>query len=297
MEKLSSGYRINTGMDAPADLVISEQLHSQISGINRAIRNTTESINVLAIAEGALNEMHNIRMKRRGLAIHAANSGITSPELIAADQSEMDSGIQALERIAGTTQFSDQYLINSQKQIAYSSNVNVKRTQNNRRLKENLSDFVQIFKRQGYSVSFVLNGAALTNGEQQGLNSDQTGKIYIKMEWGDSGTVTAYAYKDGLMRPGDMVAKTMAPVNIAGTPGSNTILLDSIWNDEHGLSTGISLALAIPGDPSEADSTSDLYLPINTIESFDIEFNHRGVRIYASEYDSQQFLQMQPMTG
>jgi flagellin len=42
LQKLSSGYRINTGADGPADLVISEQLRAQISGLNRAVRNTKE---------------------------------------------------------------------------------------------------------------------------------------------------------------------------------------------------------------------------------------------------------------
>ncbi len=73
LEKLSSGYRINTGKDAPADLVISEQLRAQETALNRAIRNTTESINVLSVAEGALNEMNNILKKMKALAVHSAN--------------------------------------------------------------------------------------------------------------------------------------------------------------------------------------------------------------------------------
>ncbi|MDR1519272.1 MAG: flagellin, partial [Planctomycetota bacterium] len=60
LSKLSSGYRINTGQDGPADLVISEKLRAQVNGLERAVRNTTESINVLSIAEGALNEMNSI---------------------------------------------------------------------------------------------------------------------------------------------------------------------------------------------------------------------------------------------
>ncbi|MCC8181238.1 MAG: flagellin, partial [Planctomycetes bacterium] len=41
LAKLSSGYRINVGADAPADLVISEQLRAQSAGLERAVRNTT----------------------------------------------------------------------------------------------------------------------------------------------------------------------------------------------------------------------------------------------------------------
>ena len=89
LEKLSSGYRINTGQDGPADLIISEQLRAQSVGLERAIRNTQEATNVLGIAEGALNEMNEILKKMRALALHASNSGITSSTQVAADQAEL----------------------------------------------------------------------------------------------------------------------------------------------------------------------------------------------------------------
>ena len=108
IEKLSSGYKINVGADDPSGLIVSEQLRSQISGLERAVRNSSEAFNLIGIAEGALNEMNTILKKLRSLAIHAANSGITSPEQVAADQAEMDSGIETLNRIANTTRYSDQ---------------------------------------------------------------------------------------------------------------------------------------------------------------------------------------------
>ncbi len=103
IEKLSSGFRINTAADAPADLVMSEQLRAQIEGLERAIRNTTETKNLLSITEGALGEVQNILRNMRKLAIHAANSGITSPDQIAADQAEMDWALKSIDHILGTT--------------------------------------------------------------------------------------------------------------------------------------------------------------------------------------------------
>ncbi len=49
MEKLSSGYKINTGKDDPSGLVISEKLRSQLNGLKRAQQNTEEGINVMGI--------------------------------------------------------------------------------------------------------------------------------------------------------------------------------------------------------------------------------------------------------
>ncbi|MFW5856913.1 MAG: flagellin, partial [Planctomycetota bacterium] len=96
LQKLSSGYRINSGQDGPADLIISEQLRAQTVGLQRAVRNTQEATNVLGIAEGALNEMNAILKTMRQLALHAANNGITSPDQVAADQAEVDSSIQTI---------------------------------------------------------------------------------------------------------------------------------------------------------------------------------------------------------
>ena len=56
LERLSTGYKINSGKDDPSGLVISEQLRAQNVGLERAVQNTQEANNVLGIAEGALNE-------------------------------------------------------------------------------------------------------------------------------------------------------------------------------------------------------------------------------------------------
>ncbi len=111
MEQISSGYRINKASDAPADLIISEQLRSQIEGLERAIRNTEESGNVLGIMEGALGQVQNIITKMRGLAIDSANSGVISKDRIAANQAELDSGLQTIGRILETTSYGGQKLL------------------------------------------------------------------------------------------------------------------------------------------------------------------------------------------
>ena len=113
MEKLSSGYKINKGADSPADLIMSEQLRSQIDGLERAIRNTTESDNILGIMEGALGQVQGVLTKMRQLAIESANTGIISPDRIAANQAEVDSGLQAIDRILGTTSYGGRKLLDN----------------------------------------------------------------------------------------------------------------------------------------------------------------------------------------
>ena len=105
LQKLSSGFRINVAADGPADLIISEILRSQLSGIKAATRNSQEAANYLDIAEGALIEINNLLSGLKGLAIHAANTGVVTGEQVAADQQEVDNVLRSIQRINDVTRF------------------------------------------------------------------------------------------------------------------------------------------------------------------------------------------------
>jgi flagellin len=111
MEKLSSGYRINRAADDPAGLVISEQFRSQIAGLDRAVQNSEASSNMIQTAEGALNEINNLLVGMRELAIHAANEGVNDANQLAADQAEITNAISTIDRIAANTQFGTKKLL------------------------------------------------------------------------------------------------------------------------------------------------------------------------------------------
>jgi len=115
MEKLSSGFRINRAADDPAGLVISEQFRAQIAGMNQAIENSESSINMIQTAEGALNEINNLLVSMRELAIHAANEGFNDTAQLEADQAEINNAIQTIDRIAANTQFGTKKLLDGTK--------------------------------------------------------------------------------------------------------------------------------------------------------------------------------------
>ncbi len=79
LEKLSSGQRINKGLDDPAGLAVSEKMRAQIRGLNVASRNAQDGISFLQTAEGWLNETTSIVHRIRELAVQSAN-GIYSKE-------------------------------------------------------------------------------------------------------------------------------------------------------------------------------------------------------------------------
>jgi flagellin len=113
MQKLSSGYRINSAADDAAGLAISEGLKSQIGGLTVAVRNTQDGISVAQTAEGALNETTSILQRMRDLAVQAANGGSNDATAQAAANQEFGQLKSELDRIASTTSFGGQKLLNA----------------------------------------------------------------------------------------------------------------------------------------------------------------------------------------
>ncbi|NLX05004.1 MAG: flagellin [Phycisphaerae bacterium] len=111
LERLSSGLRINRGKDDPAGLIASENLRAEIRGINAAIENSVRANNVISTAEGALNEVSALLLEVRGLVTKSANTGAMADEELEANQLQIDSILESIDRIANTTQFNGKKLL------------------------------------------------------------------------------------------------------------------------------------------------------------------------------------------
>ena len=111
LERLSSGRKLNHAADGPASLVISEQMKTQISGLGQAIRNSESSIAMIQTTEGALNEVSNMLINLRQLAVHAANEGTNDEKMLQADQNEVENILSTLKNIAKNTQFGTRTLL------------------------------------------------------------------------------------------------------------------------------------------------------------------------------------------
>lgn len=109
-EKLSSGLRINRAADDAAGLSISEKMRGQIRGLTQASRNAQDGISVVQTAEGALDEAHSILQRMRELAVQSANDSNVSIDR-ASIQQEVSALTDELDRIAGTTEFNTQKLL------------------------------------------------------------------------------------------------------------------------------------------------------------------------------------------
>jgi flagellin-like hook-associated protein FlgL len=111
LERLSTGFRINSGKDDPAGLIASEILRSDITGIKKAVQNTERANMMIATADSALNQVTSLLNTIRGLITEAASTGTMSAEMIAANQLEIDKSLDAIDRIASQTTFMGQKLL------------------------------------------------------------------------------------------------------------------------------------------------------------------------------------------
>jgi flagellin len=111
LEKLSSGFRINRAADDAAGLSISESLRSQIGGLKVAVRNSQDGISVVQTAEGALNETQSILQRMRDLSVQASSGGSNDTTSQAAANTEFAQLNTELDRIANSTAYGSQKLL------------------------------------------------------------------------------------------------------------------------------------------------------------------------------------------
>ena len=110
-EKLSSGYKINRAADNAAGLAISEKMRRQVRGLTQASTNAQDGISAVQTAEGALNEVHDMLQRMNELAVQASNdTNMTKDRQYI--QTEIDQLATEINRVANTTTFNEQNLLN-----------------------------------------------------------------------------------------------------------------------------------------------------------------------------------------
>ena len=111
LQRLATGLRINRGADDPAGLIASERLRSEISTIGQAVDNSIRANNVIFTAEGALNEASALLLDLQSLIVSTANEGGLTKAEVKANQLQIDSILDSLDRIANTTTFAGRKLL------------------------------------------------------------------------------------------------------------------------------------------------------------------------------------------
>ncbi len=122
LTRLSTGLRINTGKDDPAGLIASESLRADITSIDKAISNSTRANLLIGTADSSLGQVSSLLNDIRGLVVEAANIGTLSDEQIEANQLQVDSSLEAINRIAQTTTFQGRRLLDGS--MAFKTTIN-----------------------------------------------------------------------------------------------------------------------------------------------------------------------------
>ncbi len=195
LTRLSTGLRINTGKDDPAGLIASEALRSDIISVERAITNSQRANQLIATADSALGQVSSLLNDIRGLVTEAANTGALSPEQIAANQLQIDSSLEAIDRISQITQFQGRRLLDG-------------------------------------SLDFISSGAPsqVKNLQIDQANLGTAGSISVSVKIGSAATQAlitndGFAFTAGAAASGNL---TFADVTTPGTESSGTLTFGTV---------------------------------------------------------------------
>ena len=125
MARLSSGKRINSASDDAAGVAISSRLSAEIRGTDQAIRNALDGQALIDTAEGAHSEIENILQRMREVAVQAAND-TNNPQDRLNLQAEIDALVTEINRIASTTTWAGEKLMEAELGTDFSFQVGAK---------------------------------------------------------------------------------------------------------------------------------------------------------------------------
>jgi flagellin len=110
VNRLSTGFRINSAKDDAAGLSITERMTTQINGLSISQRNASDGISFVQTAESALTLMSTSLQRMRELAVQSLNDTNTDLDREALNL-EYQSIVSELERVAQTTAFNGRNIL------------------------------------------------------------------------------------------------------------------------------------------------------------------------------------------
>ena len=110
LERLSSGLKIANAKDNPSGLAMSRRMNAQIEGLGVANNSANDGISIVQVADGTLSEIHEVLQRMSQLAIQASNGTLT-PNDRKTIQEEVTQLKQEIDRMAKTTQFNGQSIL------------------------------------------------------------------------------------------------------------------------------------------------------------------------------------------
>lgn len=185
LERLSSGRQNLQAKNNAAATVLSTLLSSQLNSSYQAVRNNQETSNVLSIADGGLSSITNALQNVRELALHAANSGITSSSQVSADQAQLNGQLNSIENIARSTSYGGTGLFNGSRTITATQ------TDTSGTLAANQQE--DIVDLSTSSISSMSGGSQIAVSFS-GNAADQAEKAYLEADYGATNLSAAESF-------------------------------------------------------------------------------------------------------
>ncbi len=241
LERLSTGLKINSGADDPAGLIASENLQAEQAGLTQAVNNAQRANNIIGTADGGLSQISSLLTQVQSLVSQSANTGGESSSEINANQLQVDSILDTINRIAGSTSFEGKQLLNGNLDYTLSGAAT------------SAFDAIQV------------NAAQLTPGQTttvqvQVLNSATTGQVVY------TATASAGGHK--------AIGGSAVLIEIAGNAGTQQLSfaasssLSSVATAINQISSTTGVSAAVSGTALKIDATgygSDQFVSVKTI--------------------------------
>ncbi len=110
LKRFSTGKRINLASDDASGMVLANKLASQASGFSQAIKNASNTVSIIQVADGSLGQAADLIMGIKEKAIQAGSAAQSSQSLQAI-QAEIGKSLEALSDIAQNTSYNGQKLL------------------------------------------------------------------------------------------------------------------------------------------------------------------------------------------
>ncbi len=115
LQRLSTGFRINSAKDDAAGYAISTRQTTQINGLSIAIRNANDGVSFAQTAEGAMDEMITALQRMNELALQSASNNTATDRTSL--NSEVTQLVSELNRIVSQTRYNGESFLNEAKSI------------------------------------------------------------------------------------------------------------------------------------------------------------------------------------
>lgn len=111
LRQLATGKRINAGKDDPAGLIALSQLNMERTAVEQALINNQRTDTMLTVADSAFEEMNSLLQEIETLVVASTSDANLTASEIAANQSQIDNALAAMDRIVRTTIFNGKTLL------------------------------------------------------------------------------------------------------------------------------------------------------------------------------------------